>query len=120
MKNGRFSKSIEIWRIMFALSVVFCHAALIPQRPKSYVFTTLGVEFFFMVSGYLMAASGWHKPQPCTAPGEETWQFIFKKLKVIFPMYALAAAFELIHAFLIRNNADPTNIPYYFFDFLFF
>lgn len=87
MNNGKFSKSIEIWRLLFALSVVLCHAAILPQKPSTFVCTTLGVEFFFLVSGYLMAASAAAKPEPCVLVGEATWNYISKKLEVIFPVF---------------------------------
>ena len=64
-------------------------------------------------------ASSAAKAGICENIGEETWNYIAKKLKVIFPIYMIAAIFELFHATVLRNNFDYTTLPYYIFDFLF-
>lgn len=55
-------KSVEIWRLAFAISIVLCHAMYLPWNTdaagnmKLHV-NSLGVEFFFILSGFLMAKS---------------------------------------------------------------
>lgn len=111
-------KSIEIWRLLFSFSVVLCHAAILSSKPEDFLVTTLGVEFFFIVSGYLMAMSVWKK-DACQFVGEETWKYLWGKLKVIFPVYLFAASLEILQSYLLRTNFDPSFVPYYIFDFLF-
>ena len=118
-KKTALVKSVEVWRLLFSLSVVMCHAAILSSKPQEFLVTTLGVEFFFIVSGYLMAASAWRKPDISELVGEETWKYLYGKLRVIFPVYMFAATFEIVQSCLLRTNFDPSFVPYYIFDFLF-
>ena len=68
--------SISFWRIVFTLLVVLIHCGY-----------TLGgyiaVEFFFLVSGFLLAKSIFEKKQTI-------WEFITHRLKRLYPMYLFA------------------------------
>ena len=53
---------IEIWRLIFSFLIVICHTVELPwYSPEVWVTrsTNIGVEFFFIISGYLMAKSAW-------------------------------------------------------------
>ena len=62
-------KSVELWRLAFAISIVLCHAMYLPWNTaadgtiKLHV-NSLGVEFFFILSGFLMAKSVCHMQAP--------------------------------------------------------
>ena len=58
---------IEIWRLIFSFLIVICHTVELPwYSPEVRVTrsTSIGVEFFFIISGYLMAKSASPPPPP--------------------------------------------------------
>jgi peptidoglycan/LPS O-acetylase OafA/YrhL len=80
-KNGK----IELLRFVFAFIIVLHHSRYLNDG-KMFMFNrgSLGVEFFFLVSGYLMAMKCADRTPPENL-GEETWSFIFKKYKGLLP-----------------------------------
>ena len=52
-------KSIEFWRLIFAISIVLCHSMYLPTNKNGINLhvNSLAVEFFFILSGFLMARS---------------------------------------------------------------
>ena len=74
MKRERV-KSIEIWRLIFTVSIVFNHSMVLPYyaEGRGYLWmTSMGVEFFFLLSGYLMAAKAVSSAPP---PIGKSWKF---------------------------------------------
>ena len=56
--NNRRDAEIEFLRFVFAVLVVLTHSAeLLPEGMKVFAHGALAVEFFFLLSGYLMMAS---------------------------------------------------------------
>ncbi len=121
-------KSIEIWRLLFAISIVLCHAMLLPwntdvEGNMLFHVNSLGVEFFFILSGFLMAKSVTAFPtaeRECSALGSETTAFLLKKLKPIYPVFLFAACFELVVRFALRPAAvDAGDLVWNIWDLLF-
>ena len=89
MKNGK----IELLRFLFAVGIVFYHSywslgSIEKLVPAGY----FGVEFFFIVSGYLMMAtierrSSGTVPEPI---GKETARFLGRKIAVVYPEVVIA------------------------------
>ena len=61
----------------------------------------IGVEFFFLVSGYLMAKKAMKIKNVERNLGEETIEYIWKKFKVFFPYILIA----FIFSFIVKNWA---------------
>ena len=53
-----------------------------------------GTEFFFLVSGYLMAHSALR--YDATRLGQSTWQFVLRKVKVFYPYLLVAFVFTFV------------------------
>ena len=86
-ENTRRNGKIEFLRFIFALMVVFSHSGSFMGEYTIFAGGSLGVEFFFFVSGFLMMATI-EKLNQVSQPqniGKETGQFIIKKWKLIFP-----------------------------------
>ena len=96
-KNG----SVELLRFLFTSIIIFFHInldlwdqkkiiAVIGDIPVTFFnHGNIGVEFFFLVSGYLIAAKAWNRRElPYT--GEDTLQFLKGKLKGLLPAYIIA------------------------------
>ena len=113
-KNGR----VEFLRLIFALGILFYH---IHKRfavngnisigiDDLYFFNYgyIGVEFFFLVSGYLLAASAYAKRNVSTDfIGTETAQMMWKKIKNVFPYHLFAIIITIIvNAYFLESTAQ--------------
>ncbi len=111
-KNGR----VEMLRFLFALAILFFHIhkrfavdGNISIGIKGIYFFNhgyIGVEFFFLVSGYLLAASAYAKRNvPAELIGTETAQMIWKKIKNIFPYHMFAMVLTVIvNGYFLENT----------------
>lgn len=95
-RNGK----IELLRFIFSIGVLCFHvqkyvsAEILPSSPIRFDFFThgaMGVEFFFIVSGYLMASSVFYTKDKDKqlSLGKSTALFMKKKFMGIFPMHCL-------------------------------
>ena len=97
---------IEFLRFIFASFIIFFHAGadagVLNQRysiwggveVSFFKFGYLGVEFFFVVSGFLMAkAVNKVSGMACNNLGYETARFLHHKVKAIMPVYCVACVF---------------------------
>lgn len=89
-KNGK----IEVLRFIFAIIIVLHHSRnLVGDDKCLFLGGSLAVEFFFIVSGYLMMASieKIQKVNPCPdALGKETAGFLLRKVKGLYPEIIIA------------------------------
>lgn len=116
-------KSVEIWRLLFSVSIVFCHAMYLPWNTDAegnmlLHVNSIGVEFFFILSGFLMARSACRTPPPQGGVGSETTAFLLKKLKPIYPVFLFAAILELAVRFVLRSETAD-GLVWNIWDFLF-
>lgn len=124
--------TIELMRFLFASSIIFFHIAgtlwdrkLILFSGEAFKLTLfrngyIGVEFFFLVSGFLMAKSiyrrqsqaciGKLQPEPV---GVETIRFLWGKVKALWPYYLPACAIGWLLFLLTKENLHPGwFVPY--------
>lgn len=93
MKSKRNGK-VEFWRFVFSVIIVLHHSrALIGDENCLFLGGSFAVEFFFLVSGYLMMASiarmAEKNPQGKNL-GKETLTFVAKKAKSVYPGLLIA------------------------------
>ena len=124
--------TIELMRFLFASSIIFFHIAGTLWDRKLILFSSeefkltlfrngyIGVEFFFLVSGFLMAKSiyrrqsqaciGKLQPEPV---GVETIRFLWGKVKSLWPYYLPACAIGCLLFLLTKENLHPGwFVPY--------
>ncbi|MCR4567747.1 MAG: acyltransferase [Pseudobutyrivibrio sp.] len=112
-KNGR----IEFLRFVFALGILFfhIHKRFIEEGEFLEIGDTglnffargyIGVEFFFLVSGYLLAASAFAKRNDIDLPiGSETALMMKRKFWNIFPYHLFAIILTIIvNAYFLENT----------------
>lgn len=97
-RNGK----IEFFRFVFCLIVMFFHFSRnvlgldwrLPGTDFVSFFSKgyFGVEFFFVVSGFLMASAAFKNRNSSVALGRDTFNFMFKKLMGILPFHLIAYA----------------------------
>lgn len=94
---------ISFWKFMFCMMIVIYHANVFSKAGEKIILSkgSIGVEFFFLVSGYLMTKSALKKQNDSNYEnlGKETINFIWKKYKTFVP-YTIFAG--LISIFLIN------------------
>ena len=79
---------IELFRFVFALLIVFYHGTAFLPADSNFLRCTNGaiaVEFFFILSGFLMAKSAKRKLRENAPIGLDSARFIIKKYASIFP-----------------------------------
>lgn len=110
MEKGKRTGSIDFWKLVCSVVIVLFHArnfTNIPNRP--FVKGAIMVEFFFLVSGYLMAASllKYEKRKQAgevIPVGKTTFSYILHKVSGMCPEYYVA----MIIGFLV-NHAVGRN-----------
>lgn len=97
-RNGE----IDVLRFVFATVIVLFHFNATYHYGHFYN-GAVGVEFFFLVSGVLMAkkAESLHKSAACTPPRgnnipEQTWKFLKGKIGVFYTYLLVCALLQLI------------------------
>lgn len=89
---------ISFWKFMFCLMIVIYHANKFVINGEEILFSkgSIGVEFFFLVSGFLMAKGALKKESDNSKIGKETLNYIWKKIKVFFPYILVCHIIGLI------------------------
>ena len=118
MKLNRV-KSIELWRLFFAVLVLIWHTRYLPwfYGDKGILLSGHAADFFLLLSGFLMAKHA-EKPLHGTL-GEDSWYFILHKIGRFYPMYLLAIVFSLVSNWIATGNTLTFGaLSYYVWDLL--
>lgn len=88
---------IELFRFVFCVLIMLRHSEYLLGDWFPVPGGSFGVEFFFIVSGYLMMATVQKKAdQPIRSLGAETGQFVWKKLSAIYLDIIIAFVIGLV------------------------
>ncbi len=104
-RNGE----IDVFRFIFSIIIVFYHFNLL--YPMGFFpYGDLCVEFFFIVSGYLMAVQVEKLNVECNRPtlgetADHTWRFIIKRMGALFAYYISVVILHVIVKEIIINKA---------------
>ena len=96
--NARNGK-IDLLRMLFSVCILFNHAKYLFRGTETYNrfnFLSLAVEFFFIVSGYLMVASIEKRRNNDCSLYKETAGFLSKKFKSVFVESTVAYVIGLL------------------------
>lgn len=95
---------IELFRFVFSIVILCRHAYNLLGENLVFAGGAFGVEFFFLVSGYLMAASIEKKrAEPIVNLGRETVGFVLRKAKAVWPEVMISFALALTFQFFAKR-----------------
>lgn len=83
-------RGLDFLKFVFAVLIVLFHSRMLTACSENWIVVNgrIGVEFFFMVSGYLMCVSCEKSEQGNI--GIDTWQFMWKKVRRLMPNFIIA------------------------------
>lgn len=115
--SGQKNAMIQVWRVVFAFLIFACHTGLLPwwtMEETLFRSASLGVEFFFILSGFLMLRSAERRPvcTPREEIGPETLRFLGKKWKAIFPVFLFAFVLEIIVSNVLPHSGSTGLMNY--------
>lgn len=92
---------ISFWKFCFCIMVVLFHSQLLATNEESTLFSqgAIAVEFFFLVSGFLLAKTTLRKDEQKMGTenlGKETFLFVWKKYLFFLPYVLLGGFLALI------------------------
>ncbi len=107
-RNGK----IEILRFVFCIGVLLFHAGndvlgnncVINPYFSFFSKGRIGVEFFFLISGFLAAKSACKIRNTEGSVGYKTFDFILRKIKTILPYHIIAVILAIIMLYLYSDN----------------
>lgn len=92
-RNG----AVDFWKFLYAAVIMCFHSLYFAGSEKYYFYDGANmVEYFFLVSGFLMAASVLKSDPANTPVWKNTWQFLFHKIRSLCPEYYVAWAISFI------------------------
>lgn len=115
-KNGQ----IEFLRFISAIVIVLRHGSrFLPKGIDLFSRGSLAVEFFFLVSGYLMACSCAKALPANTSLGQDTRNFIKRKYFGLMPEFLIAWIINFILFLIMGKVTVPADIFRHFMKWLF-
>lgn len=96
---------IAFWKFAYAMLILLFHADVMCRSNCTKIFAagSIGVEFFFLVSGWLLASSALNSKSDDSI-GKDTLKFIWKKIKSFFPYVLIFHIIGLIGLMLYTNG----------------
>ena len=104
--NNKRNGAIDLLKFLFGIMIVFYHGRIFSESERM-IFGAgyIAVEFFFLVSGYLMTAKAYSvSKRENILTGKETTDFILKKVKTMLPHILFAYVVCVIVQFCITSN----------------
>lgn len=106
-RNG----AIDFWKFVFSIMVVQFHSSnLTENKTTPFVGAAIAVEFFFLVSGYLMAASISRYKENEIVAGRDSRKFMLHKIKGLCPEIFIAWGIGFVVQHLARKNVTPSSL----------
>jgi len=106
--NNKKSNSFNIWRVVFTLIIMLFHltdqySGFYSDYPFLYYHWYVVVEFFFILSGFLMASHAEKNP------AESAFSYTGGRIKRLYPEYILVFVVSIIQMW-IQYDMSPTTL----------
>ena len=114
---SRKSYSIEFWRILFTYLVILLHfEGMITSERRYFVCCYLGVEFFFVLSGFFLMRHCMNDSEKFAT--RATTKYIALRFKQLYPVFLLSCLLVLCRLVVHHKNlgAIPSIIKTHIWD----
>ncbi len=108
---------IGFWKFVFCIIILIFHVGIEQKYYKIgtilFRYGSIGVEFFFLVTGYLFAkgvVKELKEDKSKNSIGKDTFNFILKKLKTLFPYILVAFIIDFILQIIIGKMSTKQYI----------
>ncbi len=110
--SKKHNAEVNLLKFLFAFVILVYHGYLMNCEADTMLlrYGYTGTEFFFLVSGYLMAHSALR--YDATRLGQSTWQFVLGKVKVFYPYLLVAFVFTFIVRQYIFSTAGSIRVSW--------
>lgn len=100
--------TISFWKFMFCLMIIIYHGNIFATGNENILFKygSIGVEFFFIVSGYLLAKKALNETDESDNIGQDTVNYIMRKIKNFFPYIFIC----WIAGMIVKNVFDTMTL----------
>ncbi|KAI4449807.1 hypothetical protein C823_004340 [Eubacterium plexicaudatum ASF492] len=106
-RNG----AIDFWKFVFSIMVVQFHSSNLTEiKTTPFVGAAIAVEFFFLVSGYLMAASISRYQEADIRVGRDSRNFMLHKIKGLCPEIFIAWAIGFVVQHIAKKNVSLSSL----------
>lgn len=106
-RNG----AIDFWKFVFSIMVVQFHSSNLTKiKTTPFVGAAIAVEFFFLVSGYLMAASISRYEEADIKVGRDSRKFMLNKIKGLCPEIFIAWGIGFVVQHIARKNVSLSSL----------
>lgn len=109
MKTSKRNGKIEFLRFLFSVIIVIHHSRyLLGDKNCMFLGGSFAVEFFFLVSGYLMMATieGKNaKGGPGEGLGKETAGFLLRKIKAVYPEVLIGWIIAVVFVGIVKESS---------------
>jgi len=106
-RNG----AIDFWKFVFSILVVQFHSSNLTKiKTTPFVGAAIAVEFFFLVSGYLMAASLSRYKEEEIMVGRDSRNFMLHKIRGLCPEIFIAWGIGFAVQHIARKNVTPASL----------
>ncbi len=108
-RNSFHNNALDLWKFIFSILIMLYHTVYIFGEGNFLIFRGgyIGVEFFFIVSGFLMAQSAANACRrangECVCLGRETTSFLLRKVRIIYPYFIVAVVFSIASRVVIEK-----------------
>lgn len=111
--NKKHNGIISLWKFLYCIMIVVFHGGIFATKNSNVILSngSIGVEFFFIVSGYLMTKSAL-KYEDTSNIANDTVNYIWKKWKTFLPYTIISGVLALLlinfhnKSFIIYNNVS--------------
>lgn len=126
MPINKHNGIISFWKFCFCVMIIFFHGRIFANEGDFVIFArgSIGVEFFFIVSGFLLAKSVFRKNAQTTSEthehlGKETFHFILKKYLSFLPYVLFAGILTLVIQNVFKHISITQNLTSFWDTFMF-